>query len=229
MTDLPGKAIYDYFFKKNKDKLFVHDTFGPKVEMPINVYFRGITQMPELERIALNLASGKILDIGAGAGSHALELQIKHEEVTALEISPSACEVMKKRGVKNVICEDIFNFNQEKYDTLLLLMNGIGLCGTIDGLKLFLKKAETLLEDGGKLIFDSCDISYMYEDIGFPENYYGEAQCRYEYQNTFTEWFRWLYIDMETLQEVAKEMNWDAEIVHEDDQNQYLCVLTKIG
>lgn len=146
MTDLPGKAIYDYHFKKSENKLFVHDTFGPKDEMPVEIYFRNFEEMPDIERKALKLCEGKILDIGAGAGSHALELQNLNKETCALEISPTACEVMTSRGVKNVVCENIFNFNSEKFNTLLLLMNGIGLSGTLDDFTKFLRHVETLLD-----------------------------------------------------------------------------------
>ena len=227
MQDLPGKAIYDFYIKKSKKKLFVHDTFGPKVEMPISMYFRDYIKMPTLEQEALDLCKGKILDIGSAAGSHALELQRNKHEVFALEISPKACEVMKNRGVQNVICEDFFQFKNQKFDTLLLMMNGIGICGNIDGFKNFLKKADELLHENGQIIFDSCDISYMYEEFEKPENYFGEARCRYEYSGDFTDWFSWLYIDKETMQEIAEEENWNTEIVFEDDSNQYLAVLSR--
>lgn len=227
MSDLPGKAIHDFYFLKSKKKLFVHDTFGPKVEMPLKVYFRDAAQMPDLERKALTLCTGNILDIGAGAGSHALELQQRNQDITALEISPAACQVMRARGLEQVVCDDIFKYKNEKFDTLLLLMNGIGLCGTENGFESFLKHAETLLNPGGQLIFDSCDIAYMYEDLELPTHYYGEVQCRYEYAGEITEWFHWLYLDPETMSRIARKNRWTAKIVLQDDHNQYLAVLTK--
>ena len=227
MTDLPGKAIHDYYFNKSKIKLYVKDIFGPKVEMPLSLYFRGFSEMPDLEKKALQLGRGKILDIGAGSGSHVLELQKNNDEVYALEISPSACEVMKNRGVENVICKDIFKYKGEKFDTLLLLMNGIGLSSTLEGFKKFLKKAEDLLDPNGQLIFDSCDISYMYEVAEKPDYYYGQVKCRYEYDQLLTDWFEWLYLDKKTMTQIATECGWNAEVVFEDENDQYLAVLTK--
>ncbi len=142
MIDLPGLAIKNFYEKTSRAKLYVHDTFGPRVEMPISLYFRTEKQLPKLYKKALELCKGKVLDIGAGAGSHALILQNKNLDVAGLEISPAACEVMQNRGLKNVVCEDIFKFNEEKFDTLLLLMNGIGLCGDLDGFRKFLKKSK---------------------------------------------------------------------------------------
>ncbi|OWK73850.1 SAM-dependent methyltransferase [Flavobacteriaceae bacterium JJC] len=228
MQDLPGKAIYDFHFTTARKKLFVHDQFGPKVEMPVSYYFRSLKKMPELEQKAITRCRGKVLDIGAAAGSHTLEIQKKGLDVSAIEISPSACEVMKARGVQHIFCEDFFEFHGPKFDTLLLLMNGIGISSTLDGFRKFLKKAETLLNEGGQIIFDSCDISYMYEDTEMPaHHYYGEAKCRYEYSGQLTDWFEWLYLDKITMQKIAAELDFHSEIIFEDEHSQYLAVLTK--
>lgn len=229
MIDLPGIAIKNFYDKTTRAKLYVHDTFGPRVEMPISLYFRNQKQLPVLEKEALDLCKGKILDIGAGAGSHTLILQNKNFCVTALEISPAACKVMKKRGLKKVVCEDVFKFNNEKFDTLLLLMNGIGLCGDLEGFRKFLRKAETLLNENGILIFDTSDIDYMYEDDELPtDQYYGEVTCRYEYQKETTDWFNWLYLDQQTLEKLASEEGWKTELIYKDENDQYLVKLQKI-
>lgn len=228
MIDLPGIAIKNFHEKTNRAKLFVHDTFGPKVEMPISLYFRNEKQLPKLEKKALELCRGKVLDIGAGAGSHALILQNKKLEVVGLEISPAGCEVMTNRGLKNVVCEDIFKYKDEKFDTLLLLMNGIGLCGDLDGLRKFLKKAESLINENGILIFDSSDIDYMYEDEIFPtDRYYGEVTCRYEYQKEVTDWFKWLYLDYRTLETIVSEEGWKSQLIYQDENDQYLVQLSR--
>lgn len=230
MQDLPGKAIHDFHFTTLRKKLFVHDQFGPKVQMPVSYYFRKLKQMPEMEQIAIEKCFGKVLDIGAAAGSHSLEIQKKGIEVSALEISPKACEVMKARGINRVLCEDFFEFSGEKFDTLLLLMNGIGISSTIEGFRKFLKKAENLLNEVGQIVFDSCDVDYMYEDLEMPvDRYYGETKFRYEYDKQFTDWFPWLYIDQFTMQKIAVECGYHSEIIFEDENNQYLAVLTKFS
>lgn len=227
MTDLPGKAIFDFHFNSSRSKLFVHDTFGPKVQMPVSTYFRNFKKMPEIETTALKLCEGKILDVGAGSGSHALELQKMGKQVDALEISAFACKVMLDRGVNQVIHEDFFKLKNVKYDTILLLMNGIGICGDLVGFESFLGKASELLNEDGKIIFDSCDISYMYEDIQKPLYYFGEVKCRYEYEKDFTEWFKWLYLDFETMKSTAEKLGWKAELLCEDENDQYLASLSR--
>ncbi len=228
MTDPLGQAIADYFYQNAPAKLWIHNTYGPKEEMPVAAYFRNAQQMPALEHSALQICRGKILDIGAGAGSHALWLQQQGAAITALEISALSCRVMQQRGIQKIIQQDIFAYTGETFDTLLLLMNGIGLCGSLDSLRRFLQHAGTLLNPGGQLLFDSSDVAYVYKDH-FPnlKEYYGEIAYRYEYKRKKTDWFKWLYVDRHTLAAVAAAEGWRYEYITEDENGQYLARLQK--
>jgi SAM-dependent methyltransferase len=223
MKDVLGDALTDYYHKTSTGRLWVHNKYGPKEEMPVDVYFRAMEDMPELEWAALHQCKGRILDIGAGAGSHALALQQMGLDITALDISPKAAFVMEQRGVKNVIRKDFYELEGETFDTLLLLMNGIGLAGTLIGLRQFLTHAAALISAGGQLIFDSSDIAYMYEGkIPDMKEYYGEIQYQYEYRKQRSDWFKWLFIDRKTLTETAASMGWRTELLFEDEWDQYL-------
>jgi SAM-dependent methyltransferase len=228
MTDVLGRAIKEHFFENAKYKLWVHDRIGARMEMQVPIYFRNYEAMPELEQLALDLCSGKVLDIGAGAGSHALTLQERGTDVTAVDISEGAATVMMARGVRKVLCDDVFTLKAQKYDTLLLLMNGIGLCGSMEGLQQFLIKAKKLIKKGGQLLFDSSDVAYLYEDgEPMPENrYYGEIDCCYEYRRQKSDWFSWLYIDRDTLRTTAEAQGWRMELLMEDETGQYLVRLS---
>ncbi len=228
MIDVLGEAIHDYYFKTNPSSLWIHNTYGEKESMPVKVYFRRKEKMPRLEQIALQECTGKVLDIGAGAGSHALALQKAGFDVTAMDISAKNAAVMKKRGVANVEVGDAFHFNNgTTYDTLLLLMNGIGLVGNVARLRTFLQHAKTLLNKDGQMIFDSSDVAYLY-DYSPPkkEKYYGEVFYQYEYKDQKTEWFTWLYIDKALLSGIADEEGWDTALLYEDNHDQYLVKLT---
>jgi SAM-dependent methyltransferase len=228
MNDPLGQAINDYYFRQARAKLWIHNTYGPKEEMPVAAYFRSYNDMPALEHQALQLCKGKILDIGAGAGSHALWLQQQGNHIAALEISGPACAVMKTRGIHNIIQQNIFDYREEQYNTLLLLMNGIGLTGTLNGLRKFLLHAAALLLPGGQLIFDSSDVAYVYEyNLPGLKHYYGEIAYRYEYKRKKSGWFNWLYIDRFTLSALAAEAGWQYQFVTEDEHGQYLVILRK--
>jgi SAM-dependent methyltransferase len=196
--------------------------------MPVEIYFRNADDMPVLEWTALRHCRGRILDIGAGAGSHALFLQKTGMNVTALDISTLNARVMEQRGIRQILCQDFFTFKaHKKYDTLLLLMNGIGLAGTLDGLQTFFQKARKLLRPEGRLIFDSSDIAYLYQGKPPKEGpYYGEVHYQYEYRRMRGEWFSWLFVDRRTLTRIAAKEGWNVTLLYKDPADQYLVECT---
>ncbi|TWI98029.1 methyltransferase family protein [Mucilaginibacter frigoritolerans] len=227
MNDVLGQALFDYFHHQSKYKLWIHNQYGEKETMPIAAFFREEQDMPDIEWLALERCEGKVLDIGAGAGSHALLLQNNKLEVTAMDISPLAVAVMKARNVTSPIEADIFTYKGYKYDTLLLLMNGIGLAGNLERLKILLLHLKELMNDGGQLLFDSSDISYLYDGKPMSDDrYYGEINYQYEYKKQKTEWFKWLYIDEHKMKGVAESLGFKMEVLLEDEFGQYLARLT---
>ncbi len=225
--DVFGAALKDEFINGGAEILWLHNSYDEPEEMPVDIFFREEEDMSDLEYKALEMCYGKVLDIGAGAGSHALELQHRNLSVTALDISPAAIGIMKQRGVKEVAEQDLFSYQGSGFDTVLLLMNGIGVTGTLEGLKAFLLRAKNLIHPDGQLIFDSSDIAYLYQKIPKPLNkYYGEVAYQYEYKGQKDSWFNWLYIDEHTLANLATACGWHCEIVLDDGQDQYLAQLT---
>ncbi|TCV10347.1 methyltransferase family protein [Sphingobacterium alimentarium] len=223
--DVSGEALAEYFEKQElSTPLFLHSTYGDIEEMPIEVFFRDPEEFPELEFIALSLCDGKVLDVGAGVGAHALYLQQKDFDVTALEISATACTIMQQRGVQKIVQKNFYNLKDAQYDTLLFLMNGIGLAGTVDGFRQLLAHSKTLLTDRGQLLFDSSDISYLYEEyrIQRPSYYFGEIGFQYEFKGIKGEPFKWLYLDQDILIKIAHEEGWVVQILFEDENDQYL-------
>ncbi|MDQ0969330.1 SAM-dependent methyltransferase [Flavobacterium sp. W4I14] len=224
--DVFGKALTDIYRTGEADTLWLHNSYGESEEMPLEFFFRDDEDMPVLELQALHMCSGKVLDIGAGVGSHALLLQAFNIDVTAIDISEAAVNIMKARGVKKAFVQDVFTY-QEKFDTIIMLMNGIGLTGTLPGFKDFLIKLKDLINPNGQVIFDSSDIAYLYEDMPKPQNqYYGEVAYQYEYKGEKGNWFNWIYIDEETIKRTAHETGWDAELIFDDGEDQYLVKLT---
>jgi len=224
--DVFGQALTDQFKRGKADTLHLYTSLGDLEEMPLDLFFRSEAEMPELETYALELCKGKVLDIGAGVGSHALVLQERSLDVTALDISPAACEIMRERGVKNILCGAIGDLQLEKYDTLLLLMNGIGVFGKLQGFTAFLERAKGLINPGGQLLFDSSDITYAYDDTELPTtHYFGEVAYQYEYKGVKGDWFNWMFIDQATLISTAYQAGWTCEVLYVDENDQYLARL----
>lgn len=228
MEHVFGRALKDYYTGDQPEILFLHNNYGTVEEMPVEIFFREPEDFPELEFIALSLCDGKVLDVGAGAGSHALHLQSQGMEVHALEHSKTACEIMSERGVLNVKNQDFFHYNEETYDTLLFMMNGIGLAGSLENVTQILEHSKTLLNPGGQILFDSSDLSYLYEDgsvIRPVNHYFGEIGFQYEYKGNKGTPFSWVYVDQDTMIALAQASGWVIQILYEDDQDQYLARL----
>lgn len=226
-SDVYGKALYDYYTKGEATPLYLHTSYEVVEEMPVDWFFREEEDFPALELRALETAHGKILDIGAGAGSHAIALHEQEKEVHVLDHSLYCTEIMRSRGLSKILYQSIWKTVPEKYNTLLLLMNGIGIVGTIENLRKFLLQAHDWINPGGQILFDSSDLSYLYEDIKVQQYpYKGEIQYQYEYQGKKGEWFSWLYIDPQNMRKIARECGWKMEILEEDHNDQYLGRLT---
>jgi SAM-dependent methyltransferase len=201
-------------------------------EIPVESLFRGLEEMPHLERIALEVAQGKILDVGAGSGCHSIALQKLGKAAVAIDISPLSVEVMKRRGLD---ARQINLFDEtftEKFDTILMLMNGTGIVGTLDNMPVFFERMKQLLAPGGCILIDSSDLRYLYEEedgslmIDLADDYYGQLDYRMEYKNILGEPFDWLYVDFETLAIYAEESGFTAELLEEGEHYDYLAKLT---
>ena len=232
-NDPMSRAIADYHNTGKADRLKVFSPMFEEDEIPLSTLFRSYEDMPKIEREAIDMAKGKTLDVGAGAGCHSLALQNRGIDVTAIDISPLSVETMKQRGVKNVICQDFFTLSGQKFDTILMLMNGIGIVGTLERMPEFFKQLDRILAPGGLLLCDSSDISYVFEDedgfIEYPDEdgYYGELNFRMQYKDCIGEPFPWLYIDADTLKSVAEDNGYDVEVISEGEHYDYLARITK--
>lgn len=232
MKDLFGQAIFDYYTNNNPENLITETNISEPDEMEVSYLFRSFNNMPKIEQEAINRSFGKVLDVGCGAGSHALEIQnLKKLEVTAIDISAKAIETCVLRGLKKATVCNILNFEEEKFDTILLLMNGTGIFETLARTPNYLRKLKSLLNDGGQILIDSSDIIYMFdedEDGGkwIPSNgYYGELTYKIEYKNQTETEFNWLYLDFNTLQNAAHDNGLQCELICEGDHFDYLARL----
>lgn len=231
--DTIGSAIADYHRYGKADTLRVFARDFDEDEIPVETLFRGYDEMPKIEQVALKASTGRILDVGAGAGCHSLALQEMNKDVTAIDISPLSVSTMKERGVRNVLLQDFFTVT-DKYDTILMLMNGIGIVGTIDALPHFFRHIDSILTPEGQLLVDSSDICYIFEEedgiIYLPEGegYYGELEYQMQYKDIKGDPFPWLYIDFETLAEIASQCGFKAEVMAEGEHYDYLARITRL-
>lgn len=231
--DILGDAALDFQKGNYTEDIITFSSLGEEDTMPLPYLFRDFTSMPILEQKALKLCKGKVLDIGCGAGSHSLYLQKKRVSVVALDHSKGAIETCKLRGITNCVHSDIYDFKDQKFDTLLLLMNGIGIVGKLNCVDQFLKHLKKMLHPGGQILLDSSDIIYMFEEdddggrwLPASQNYYGEVVFTMSYKGRKSEPFPWLYLDPNTLKNAANANHLNCEIVSVGEHFDYLARLT---
>ena len=235
MKDLFGKAILDYQTGNNPEDLITETSISEADEMSVAYLFRDFSEMPKLEQKALELSKGRVLDVGCGAGSHSLHLQNERNlALTSIDISQNAIKACELRGLKNAIVQDVMQLNNEKFDTILLLMNGAGMCGRLKNIGKFLEKLKSLLSENGQILLDSSDIIYMFDEdeeggkwIPAEMDYYGELVFDIHYKGEKEEPFNWMYIDYNTLQNAAHANGLQCELILEGEHFDYLAKLKK--
>ena len=226
-------GIRNYYETGEATNINVLTKDGHATPYPADLFFRGYDDFGMFDELACECAEGRVLDVGAGAGCVSLVLQELGLEVTAIEISPEAVEVMKDLGVEDARCGDFFDLQNEQWDTILLVMNGIGFTGTLEGLARFLKHVDSLLAPGGQILFDSSDLALADLDAenykGADSKYDGEVWYQLEYKGIKGDPYYWLYVDQQTMTNYAEAAGFEFELLDEGEEGYYFARLTRKG
>ena len=228
-NDILGSAIESYFLDKDDTTIRVFINKNEEPEMYPSIFFRHYRNMLKYEKIALKECQGKVLDIGCGAGCHALYLQGKGYDVTAVEISKKSAQVAEARGVAKVISEDWRNLSLKNFDTVLVLMNGMGLAESPAELKIMFRKLKGFLSKSGSILIDSTDVTYAKADWPMLDSeYFGKVQFELKYKGK-TQCFPWLFIDFETAVQTAKSVRLNVEVLERARNGHFLLRLSKMS
>ena len=227
-----GAAIYDFHKTGKAEKLIVHSSMFDDDEIPVADLFRKFDKMPALEQKALECATGNILDVGAGSGCHSVALQEMGKKCLAIDISELSVKVMQERGVDARLVNLYDESFVGQFDTILMLMNGTGIIGRLENMQKFFNRIKYLLAPSGRVIVDSSDLRYLYEEedgslmIDLADEYYGLLDYQMEYKGILGEPFDWIYVDFETLSYYAEQNGFKAEMIAEGEHYDYLAALS---
>jgi ubiquinone/menaquinone biosynthesis C-methylase UbiE len=229
-----GLALVDYYRGDSTATLIVYRDDGYRSGHPIGAFYRESTDM-NIDRVALDNCRGRVLDVGAGTGLHSLHLQNQGLPICAIDISPEACEIMRKRGVNEVGCSDISDFQDEPFDTILILGRSIGMVENIAGLDHFLTDIHRLVKPNGQILLNSLNVTCTSNPVHLAYHeanrragrYVGEIRLQFEYKGIKGPIHGWLQADSETLSTHASKAGWSCEILLREDDGNYLARLTK--
>lgn len=230
-----GRALLDYFNGDREATIVVRSDLGEQDEMPAAVFFRSPEDFFPFDLAALARCRGRVLDVGACTGVHSLYLQERGFDVCAIDVMPQAVEIMRARGLRDARLATMDDLRDERFDTILMMMNGIGILGTLGGLDRFLRDVPRLLRPCGQILLDSGPPSLVGNPddpavqmrVGDEGQYYGEAWIELEYRGEKGPPFRELYADAETLSEHAEAAAWEVDIIHVDEHGGYVARLTR--
>lgn len=229
-----GRALAEYHKGEFSAQFTVHSDLWADEVTDVEEYYRPDHQeLPELELRALTLCRGRVLDLGAGAGRHVLELQRRGLPVTALDVAPEAIEVMRERGVRDARCGSLEAVEGEKFDSILLLMHGVGVVGTLHGLADFLDAARRLLKENGQIVCDSADLATVMPTLldgpsgggEGDDSYYGEVEFRLSYGSQEGQPYPWLFVDFDTLARYGCAAGYSGKVEARGERAAYLARL----
>jgi SAM-dependent methyltransferase len=230
-----GAALHDFHHGDSDAVIVVSSDLWEDEPTPVSAYYRPFDlELPALEREALSRCRGRVLDLGAGAGRHALELQTAGLEIVALDPLADAVSIMRDRGVTDARCGDLGAVAGETFDTVLMLMHGLGVVGDLRGLGDLLEALPSLLEPGGRLLCDSADLTAVLRDESPPtldeltetDGYIGEVEFTLRYRSMEGAPYSWIFVDPEALGIIARAAGFDLRVVAEDERHAYLAELT---
>lgn len=221
-------ALAAYRSGRTGAELVMRTDVGGAEKVPVSLFFRSEAGMGPVERAALAGARGRILDLGAGAGAHAKVLMRRGLRVTAAEVLPEGREALRDEGVEDVRDGGLETVAEgERFDTVLVLMNGLGLAGTLSRLPAFLQGLAAVLAPGGQVLADSTDPAEWDDDADGRAP--GEAHMQLSFDGVAGPPFPFLFVGPETLAEVAGSVGLGCEVVEREEDGRYLARLTPAG
>jgi len=227
-----GHALADVHAGDRSATLRVRSDVWEDEVVPAIDYYRPLdVELPVLERRALSRCRGRVLDAGAGAGRHALELQARGLDVVAVDVSPEAVAVMRDRGVRDARVTDVFDLVDERFDTVLMLMHGLGIVGTLAHLDLFLRRVDELLTPDGQLLADSADLAVAVGRVAAATladaTSHGEVEFQVTYRNLVGRPYPWLFVGPRVLADMAHRAGLACDVLARGAGGGYLARITR--
>ncbi len=221
-VDLFADALW-HFYQTGRARLYTERDDGFRQVEDISWYFTRYRNFPRHERESLTFAHGRVLDLGCGAGRHALYFQHQGLAVTAVDISAHLVELARQRGVKDVRCANVCRklpFGKGEFDTVILMGNNLGICGSVRGVERMLGECYRVTTSRGRILAttrapdarDPRTLKYLQENLkkGCPA---GHVRLRLIFNGKRGQWFDLLLLSPTDLMALAVKAKWQVKCV----------------
>jgi SAM-dependent methyltransferase len=204
-----------------------------------STYFKPESSWGKEERRALKLARGKVLDIGCGAGRHALALQRRGLKVTGIDSSPLAVQVCRKRGLRDARVmgiEEIGRLPRGSFGTIVMFGNNFGLFGSPARARRFLRIMRRITTPQAMILAGSLDI----HDTTNPEHLAyqrqnrargrlpGQLRLRIRYGARVGPWFDYLMASPAEMRAILRGTGWRLVRILPSGGPLYVAVIVRV-
>jgi SAM-dependent methyltransferase len=234
--DAFGRALLSYFEREPAHSVVERDDGYFDAEN-IGTYFADFRKWALQQRRAMRYVRGRVLDIGCGAGRHALYLQRQRLQVVGIDESPLAIRVSRARGVKTARIASVTRIPGDLgvFDTILMMGNNLGLLGNLKRARWLLKRFSGITSDDGRIIAETLN-PYKTRNP-FHKRYQkanrqrgrmsGQVRLRLHYQTYTTRWFDYLFVSPAELRGIVSGTGWCVSKIIGSSGPQYIAVLSK--
>jgi len=201
------------------------------------VYFSEHKDWVPLEKKTIRYARGRILDIGCGAGRHAIYLQEKGHDVVCIDNSPLAVEVCKLRGLKNAVLMPFTQINSTlgTFDTVIMMGNNFGLFGSLKGARRLLAKLHGITSEKGRIIATTNDVyqTDLPEHLSYQEynrnhgRMGGQVKLKVRYRKYATPWFDYLMVSKVEMEDILEGAGWKVARYIDSEGSHYVAIIEK--
>jgi SAM-dependent methyltransferase len=238
--DAFGHVLYDYLQGEGGDvhPIIERDDGLLDVDEP-SKYFAAYEQWPPHQQEAMGHVCGRVLDIGCGAGRHALYLQRQALDVLGIDESPLAIEVCQLMGLKQARVLPITRLSSRlgTFDSILMLGNNFGLFGSFKRARWLLKRFRGVTSAQARVIAESLD-PYLTKDPVHLEYHQwnrsrgrsgGQVRIRVRYRKYVNPWFDYLFVSNEEMERLLIGTGWAVERYLDSDGALYVAILKKVA
>ena len=200
-------------------------------------YFAPYRRWPAVEKRAMRAVRGRVLDVGCGAGRVSLHLQSRGHAVVAIDESPLAIDVVRRRGVVHAEVRALADVDDALgvFDTILLLRNNFGLVGKEGSAARLLRRLAAITSPHGRIITDSVDPDRVDDPVFREYRLKGDASVRpraqryrVRWQQYATPWFYYLMFSPAELEQLVAGSGWRVLRLIDDGSPRYAAVLERV-